>query len=675
MGRIVDLLGDGSWLVEDSEEPDWGYARNRQALLKSPLSEYSTSVFTAPLKVGGEAFFGPNRDFPWQGWLLGPVEGELYKVLDAVYVSAGRQLDPSGVVLSPDSTKYLYESEDGSSCSLLVTLERPGTCLRVQSSGPCHFLPLLDTRPAGAQSASPPVLDLSGREAQIHSEGVPFVLRISSFDGFDRLDEWTEWRYKLGDGFRWIDDEGRVLFREEKRWLYLPGVFSSEDGSITFNIGMLKKDVSEGVGSWPRPRPVAVKGQDRLLCGLLKLRIDMLASFGVATNLGWFPEAGCWWFRRPWVRDALEGIRWNLETYRIVSLEGAVSRLVGSLLMHLGRSYALPIIMDDGRSFASDAPPQLLSVACDICRQTKSPSLAKRVVRVARRLSKRFLEGKEVSSSVLEESLICSRPASSWVDSLLECDGGRRPARIPLDWGWMNFEEPNFALCEVNALHIESLSKVLQVCRDAGLDAPAEVSHLAEILEEGFESWFDTPGGLPAATVARGEGMVDERPSSPGVVAASLLGERLWSMGRLKGFWETVRKELLVWRRPVIISGEAMPFGIMVFGGGAEPYLDDWQYHVNTIWPRDTPYLIRFLELIGEDVSGLLLSNLDHQVCEAGFGYCSELFSLPTGGNPARGRFSENPVPVKNPAQYWSQWCDPFLRHGAELGVAVEPLC
>jgi len=673
MGRNVDLLGDGSWFVEDSEEPDWGYARNRQALLKSPLSEYSTSVFTAPLKVGGEAFFGLNRDFPWQGWVFGPLEGELYKVLDAVYVSVGRQLDPSGVVVSPHSIKTLYESEDGSSCSLVVTLERPGTCLRVQSSAPCRFVPLLDTRRAEAYSAGPPLLDLSGRKAQISSEGVPFVLGISGFDGFDRLDEWTEWRYKLGDGFRWIDDQGRVLFREEKRWLYLPGVFSSEDGSITFNIDVLKKDIFDGVGFWPRPRAVVVTGQDRLLCALLKLRIDMLGSFGVATDLGWFPEAGCWWFRRPWVRDALEGIRWNLETYRLVSLEGAVSRLVRTLLTHLGRSYALPIIMDDGRSSTSDAPPQLLSVACDICHQTKNPSLPKLVVQVARRLSKRFLEGKDVSSSVLDESLICSHPSSSWVDSVLKSGSGRRPARIPLDWGLMNLEEPNFALCEVNALHIESLSKVLQVCREVGLNAPAEVTHLVEILEGGFERWFDSRGGLPAATVAPGEGMVDERPSSPGVVAASLLGERLWSMGRLRGFWETVRKELLVWRRPVLIPGEAMPFGIMVFGGGAEPYLDDRQYHANTIWPRDTPYLIRLLELIGEDVSGLLLSNLDHQVCEAGFGYCSELFSLPTGRNPAPGRHSDNPVPVKNPAQYWSHWCDPFLRHQTELGVAVQP--
>jgi hypothetical protein len=54
-------------------------------------------------------------------------------------------------------------------------------------------------------------------------------------------------------------------------------------------------------------------------------------------------------------------------------------------------------------------------------------------------------------------------------------------------------------------------------------------------------------------------------------------------------------------------------------------------------------------------------------VSEAAIGYCSELFSLPVGGNPSPGPEAENPVPVKNPAQYWSHWCDPYLEHSLEL--------
>jgi hypothetical protein len=73
------------------------------------------------------------------------------------------------------------------------------------------------------------------------------------------------------------------------------------------------------------------------------------------------------------------------------------------------------------------------------------------------------------------------------------------------------------------------------------------------------------------------------------------------------------------------------------------------------------------MEAVGENPLGLLVSNLDHMVCEGVIGYCGELFSLPVGRNPSPSAESENPVPVKNPAQYWSHWCDPFLEHLTDL--------
>ena len=43
--------------------------------------------------------------------------------------------------------------------------------------------------------------------------------------------------------------------------------------------------------------------------------------------------------------------------------------------------------------------------------------------------------------------------------------------------------------------------------------------------------------------------------------------------------------------------------------------------------------------------------------------YNQELFSRPCGNNPAPDeRTRRNPVPVKNPIQFWSQWCDPYIR-------------
>ncbi|RLE68008.1 MAG: hypothetical protein DRJ34_03855, partial [Thermoprotei archaeon] len=80
---------------------------------------------------------------------------------------------------------------------------------------------------------------------------------------------------------------------------------------------------------------------------------------------------------------------------------------------------------------------------------------------------------------------------------------------------------------------------------------------------------------------------------------------------------------------------------------------------------RDTPYLIAFLEKILKKnlIKELLINHLDHMISEATIFYENELFSSPIGGNPSPTENSSNPVPVKNQIQYWSHWCDPYLRY------------
>ena len=70
------------------------------------------------------------------------------------------------------------------------------------------------------------------------------------------------------------------------------------------------------------------------------------------------------------------------------------------------------------------------------------------------------------------------------------------------------------------------------------------------------------------------------------------------------------------------------------------------------------------MKCLGLDPYGVLVNNLDHMVSEGAIGYVSELFSLPVGLNPHEsGEYSRNPVPVKNYAQYWSHWCDPYIEY------------
>ncbi|MGC8937084.1 MAG: hypothetical protein ACP5KV_06980 [Candidatus Methanomethylicaceae archaeon] len=61
------------------------------------------------------------------------------------------------------------------------------------------------------------------------------------------------------------------------------------------------------------------------------------------------------------------------------------------------------------------------------------------------------------------------------------------------------------------------------------------------------------------------------------------------------------------------------------------------------------------------DIRGILLNNLDHMISEGVLLYSNELFGHPVGRNLNPSKGSNNPVPLKNPAQYWSHWCDPYL--------------
>jgi hypothetical protein len=178
---------------------------------------------------------------------------------------------------------------------------------------------------------------------------------------------------------------------------------------------------------------------------------------------------------------------------------------------------------------------------------------------------------------------------------------------------------------------------------------------------------------MPPLTVAPSYGLVDHTAGSPAVLAVSVLRGLIYEkeLGRI---WRKVSDVLLVHRRPVLLMNGWFPFGVLVRALEKVPYLGDREYHGPTVWPRDTPYLLGLMEHVGESVEGLLVNNLDHMVAEGAVGYCSELFSLPLGGESITCLESGNPVPVKNPAQYWSHWCDPYLEHLPKLLADEEPL-
>jgi hypothetical protein len=150
--------------IDPVENADWDYARNKQLIIRSPLAEFSASAFSAPVRIGGETFYGGNRDYSWQGLLVGPIKGALHKILDAVYFSVPEaSLHPKDVLLGLHDCTYRYNrSESGEvSFRLALTSLADEILLETSVNQPCRFAIMLDSRPAESWDQS--TYDISQR--------------------------------------------------------------------------------------------------------------------------------------------------------------------------------------------------------------------------------------------------------------------------------------------------------------------------------------------------------------------------------------------------------------------------------------------------------------------------------------------------------------------------------
>ncbi|MEM3023068.1 MAG: hypothetical protein QW645_06055, partial [Candidatus Bathyarchaeia archaeon] len=630
------------------------------------MAEFSASAFTAPIQAVGRVFYGGNRDCPWQGLLVGPIGGALYKTIDAIYFSIpGVALEAKDVIIGRGFCRYRYGSKELGEISHKVSLRSsPGRILLEASVGrPCWFAVILDPRPAEAWGEGPYEVEPNGGTFIIKPSAIPLRIIIDGFDKPEPLGLMIEWRYKLGEGFR-RNDSGNMRFVEIRRTVSIPAMFFSNEGSLRINIPL---PPALQARSPPAFEPRKLRLGRGPVAEALRLRFMNLASFSIYASGIWFPEAGAWWFRRPWTRDALEGIRWNLKSYfEILEWGGEVVSLIGHLLDALKALGGLPSMMG-GNELASDAVPQLFNVAWRVAAFYGGRDLLLKSVKVAEFVAERLLREGEISRTVLRDSILCNPANSSWIDSVIDLGDKRWPTRLPVAWADQGVDpfSSEYGMVEVNALYIEALNGLRSTCDQFGLSSYDEIEELLDVLREGFIRYFKG-GDAPPLTVSPSHRLVDPTFGSPAVVAAAALGPSLCK-DRLLRIWRAASERLLVQRRLVVLGKGRLPFGILVRDLGSMPYMGDWEYHGPTIWPRDTPYLLRLMEGVGMDVKGLLLNNLDHMVAEGAVGYCNELFSLPVGGNPSAGPESENPIPVKNPAQYWSHWCDPFLERLPEL--------
>jgi glycogen debranching enzyme len=191
------------------------------------------------------------------------------------------------------------------------------------------------------------------------------------------------------------------------------------------------------------------------------------------------------------------------------------------------------------------------------------------------------------------------------------------------------------------------------------------VQSILSLAEKNFKRVFwNAELGFLFNIVHENESLADEIESEAAVTAAAMLGESMFSLDELRSIWNVTKTKLLVHRKLIRYGEETFPFGILARNEDQRIFYDDTQYHADTIWPKSTPYLIKLLRMLKEKetIRQILINTLDHQMSEAAIFYSQELFSRPHGNNPhPDNETSYNPVPVKNPIQFWSQWCDAFL--------------
>ncbi len=463
---------------------------------------------------------------------------------------------------------------------------------------------------------------------------------------------------------------------------------------------------------------VIKKGKDLQVYDSILARIDALTRFGMRITL---PkrrelkvlEAGGWWFRSPWMRDIYTNLLQNLELLKILDKRLEIVR--DSILLGIeffndntGRVHNyLPMFTSDYEFrndrllplekyyFAIDSTLLFFITFWEYIKLTGEKDLLKtimgmfaRTFQIYKKASLNAINGPPVISDL---GLLACVPWHSWMDSRrvivyggLKVDG--LPTRVPKKWQIEEIESskdpeevkrifntPRFYLPEINALWIKALEAVVIMNK---MEKSIEDSKLLESIKDALSlarvnylsTFWNGKEGYFYDVLSHDLSKKDETLGSPSLVAASILQD-LMPKEKLESMWEIIRKKLLVYRRIKWLKkyyDGSYPFGIILKDGEERIYFDDEQYHGAVIWPRDTPYLIKLLERIGryDVIKGFLISNLDHQMGEGTIFYNNELFSLPLGKNPYPvNGFKDNPVPVKNPIQFWSQWIDPYLEY------------
>lgn len=649
------------WEYIPKENPDWDFARNPFTVIKRPQATWSQSI----LSVTHDNLIAPNRDYRYQG-LNVMVGNEYWKFLDCIFFGIKNVvLQPVNVIAFPWKSVYQYAGK-GVEVDVEYYLAkdlRNGMSARVLFDIIGHgekelvVKPLVDIRNVYHHSNADKIetsIKNSLLTASLNGNKISFFIEDGELAENRQI---INWKYKLGSGFRENTSNG-VKFIPEYENPLIAGdinkkVYDHEKVSL-----MIECNRESDMINFDENEEEEKKYIERLVekfdCKKEVLaRLITMDKFGILENKSIIPEAGDFWFKQVWSRDLME--------YCINNFNALV-KINKKRLENILRWMLKQQDFDSGRfqnfsnNFNSTDAGLLFFVFAEMyLREFEDKDIGNEVLNSLRLMLKKFGENKlEVDGPpVIHNDMLYSMPWHSWTDSRVPFNGRLLSTRIPFDW---TKEVSTEDLCkpsllpEINALYIRAL-KAGEFFSNLTTSEDNFMDEYKKALAK-YKKTFKDKHYLYSIVL---NDKKDPTETSMALVSAVLLYNDVFNKKDLENMWPHVEK--------LLVKKRGKTFGMLVRNSTDRTYFNDYQYHGAVVWPRDNPYLIKYLNVIGEERKAreILESNLWHQMDEGAIFFSNELFSLPEGTNPSPTKTSNEPVPMKNPIQLWSHFCDAYL--------------
>ncbi len=606
---------------------------------------------------------------------------------------------------------YLHSESEHPLLEITISTSAPAQITRAA------IIPLVDIRETNSPSdcashktaAEKNALRIQRNEAELLLKS-PQLEKIELFPPWQRAQKWN---YKMGTGEReWR--EGKLFFKSEERELCAPAelTLALEKGKATLLAygGPAEKSGTEKANSaktmprelrthdekkerlaflsLPRKFPALSRAEKkwgkekaaalhaRLHCLLCKFEFQHGGNHNPAPSL----DAGSMWFRKTWHRDQFETINANFELFHTHNSKKLRQMITKAL--HTQKHGIIPNFVSNGTKsetdfHALDATLIAMISAFKYLEKADDKVLKFLATENAHALIQNLEKGINLEDGqgarLNENALVFTSANWSWMDSRvsIEIHGERvlAPTRIPKDWQSEIASHPapqarelicgpHYALAEINALWITFLT---MFSNHASHSSSYHLETLLSKARLSFKKTFFPQNAAPChiAAIRAGELRQSSELSSASICALSTCAE-LFSNQELEQNFSSLEK--------IHLYSEGKLFGALCklpASGEIAPFLGDAEYHGAVCWPRDSPHLISLLLRLGkkELAEQVLLNALEHQQNECAIFYNNELFAppIPSEANPSPTQTSGRPVPLKNPAQLWSQWAQPFF--------------